>query len=72
MTPLEKFLNHLPLPYDFQEWEKLSYKERVKKVCQTWAVQGYGSPLSVAIFYLIKIVFYVLMFFLFCSFSNDL
>lgn len=72
MTPLEKFLNPLPLPYDFQEWEKLSYKERVKKVCQTWAVQGYGSPLSVAIFYLIKIVFYVLMFFWFCSFSNDL
>ena len=72
MTPLEKFLNPLPLPYDFQEWKKLSYKERAKKVCQTWAVQGYGSPLSVAIFYLIKIVFYVLMFFWFCSFSNDL
>lgn len=72
MTPLEKFLNPLPLPYNFQEWKKLSYEERAKKVCQTWAIQGYGSPLSVAIFYLIKIVFYILMFFWFCSFSNDL
>lgn len=72
MTPLEKFLNPQPLPYDFQEWKKLSYKERAKKVCQNWAINGYGSPPSVAIFYLIKILFYVFMFFWFCSFSTDL
>ena len=72
MTPLEKFLNPKPLPYDFQEWKKLPYQERAKKVCQTWAIQGYGSPISVAIFYLLKIAFYVFMFFWFCSFSTDL
>jgi hypothetical protein len=72
MTPLEKFLNPKPLPYDFQEWKKLPFQERAKKVCQTWAIQGYGSPLSVTIFYLLKIAFYVFMFFWFCSFSKDL
>jgi hypothetical protein len=71
-TPLEKFLYPKPLPYDFQEWKKLPFQERAKMVCQTWATQGYGSPLSIAIFYLLKIAFYVFMFFWFCSFSTDL
>ena len=72
MTPLEKFLNPAPLPYDFQEWKKLPFQERVKKVCQAWAMQGYGSPLSIAIFYALKIAFYVFMWFWFCSFSTKL
>tara|TARA_B110000503_G_C7157409_1_gene417948 strand:+ start:322 stop:1986 length:1665 start_codon:yes stop_codon:yes gene_type:complete len=72
MTRLEKFLKPMPLSYDYQEWKKKSYTERAKKVCQNWALQGYGSPISVTIFYFIKIIFYVFMFFWFCSFSNDL
>jgi hypothetical protein len=64
MTPLEKFLKPMPLSYDYQEWKKKSYTERAKKVCQNWALQGYGSPISVTIFYFIKIIFYVFMFFL--------
>ncbi|MGB1242600.1 MAG: DUF3556 domain-containing protein [Chitinophagales bacterium] len=72
MSLLEKFLFPAPLPYDFQEWKKLPFAERAKKVCQAWAMQGYGSPISVAIFYVLKIAFYVFMWFWFCSFSTNL
>ncbi|TNE50364.1 MAG: hypothetical protein EP343_08545 [Deltaproteobacteria bacterium] len=59
-------------PYDIQEWREQSFPERVRWVCQSWAVQGYGTPPLVYTFYLLKIVFYVWVWSFFCSFSPGL
>ncbi|MEZ4888594.1 MAG: DUF3556 domain-containing protein [Chitinophagales bacterium] len=72
MNLFEKFLTPAPLPYDFQEWKQLDFAEKAKKVCQAWAIQGYGSPIAVAIFYLLKIAFYIYIWLWFCSFSTNL
>ncbi len=72
MNLLDKLLSPAPLPYDFQEWKKAPFTEKAKKVCQAWAIQGFGAPFSVAIFYMLKITFYVYMWLWFCSFSTDL
>ncbi len=60
------------LPYDFEEWKKLPFPERAKKVCQAWAMQGFGAPPFAVIFYTLKIAFYIWMWTVFCSYSTDL
>ena len=52
-------LNPIPPPYDVREWQKKPFAERVKMVCQSWALQGYGTPWPVYVVYLLKIGFYV-------------
>ncbi|HWM87866.1 MAG TPA: DUF3556 domain-containing protein, partial [Kofleriaceae bacterium] len=41
--------------------------ERGRMVCESWALQGYGTPIGAYAFYLIKVVFYVGMWLLFCG-----
>ncbi len=60
------------MPYDFQEWKKLPFHERVKKVCQVWGLQGYGTPTGVILYYFFKIAVYIFGWIFFCSFSTDL
>jgi len=60
------------LPYDFEEWEKLPFPERAKKVCQAWAMQGFGAPKFTVLFYSLKIAFYVWLWTVFCSYSTEL
>lgn len=60
------------LPYDFEEWKKLPFPERVKKVCQAWALQGFGAPAFTVVFYTLKILFYIWMWTVFCSYSAEL
>ena len=38
-------------------------------VCQSWALQGYGTPTAIYIVYLLKIGFYIWVWSLFCSFT---
>ena len=64
-----KLLQPAPPPYDPLEWVKLPFEERGRKVCQAWAVQGYGTPPATYVVYLLKIVFYVAMWSWFCGFS---
>ncbi|MBK8251255.1 MAG: DUF3556 domain-containing protein [Polyangiaceae bacterium] len=59
-------------PYDVAEWLKKPFQERLKWVCQAWAIQGYGTPGGVYAVYLIKIVFYVAVWLFFCGFSQHL
>ena len=61
-----------PPPYNPYEWRKLPLKDRAKLACQAWAMQGFGAPLSVYLFYLFKTLFYVYMWIWFCSFSPTL
>lgn len=60
------------LPYDYDEWKTLPYPDRIKKVCQAWATQGFGAPLFAPLFYVLKISFYVWMWTVFCSYSTEL
>ena len=59
-------------PYDIGEWQTKPFPERVKMVCQSWALQGYGTPWPIYIVYILKVVFYVWMWTFFCSFTPGL
>jgi len=59
-------------PYDIGDWQRKPFPERVKMVCQSWALQGYGTPWPIYIVYILKIVFYVWMWTFFCSFTAGL
>jgi hypothetical protein len=67
---------HLPKPilppYDIREWQRKPFPERMKMVCQSWALQGYGTPWPIYLVYLLKIVFYVWMWTFFCAFTPGL
>ena len=65
-------LNPILPPYDIGEWQQKPFPERVKMVCQSWALQGYGTPWPIYIVYILKIVFYVWMWAFFCSFTTGL
>ncbi len=60
------------LPYDFDEWKKLPFPERIKKVCQAWGLQGFGAPAFTVVFYTLKILFYIWVWIVFCSYSTEL
>lgn len=59
-------------PYDIADWQRRPFPERLKMVCQAWAIQGYGTPAAIYVVYLIKIAFYAGMWLLFCSMSARL
>ena len=53
--PPMALLNPVPPPYDIQDWLKKPFPERVKMVCQSWALQGYGTPWPIYLVYILKI-----------------
>jgi hypothetical protein len=60
-------------PYDPLEWEQRPFPERARMVCQSWAMQGYGSPAAIYVAYLLKIVLlYVGGWLLWCRFTPGL
>ncbi len=65
-------LDPTPPPYDLDEWQKKPFPERVKMVCQSWALQGYGTPWPIYLVYILKIFFYVWVWTLFCSVTPGL
>jgi len=67
-----RFLNPLTLPFEISDWNKQDSDIKIKMLCKAWATQGYGAPITIYLVYLIKIVFYIAMWFLFCSFSTEL
>jgi len=71
MPPMA-LLNPILPPYDIAEWQKKPFPERVKMVCQSWALQGYGTPWPIYIVYILKVVFYVWTWSFFCSFTSGL
>jgi len=66
------FLQPIPPPFTYEEWRKQPFAERLKMLCQSWALQGYGSPASVYVFYILKIGLYAWMWTFFCSFNTAL
>jgi hypothetical protein len=66
------FLAPTPPPYDPLEWAEKPLHERGRMVCEAWAMQGYGTPTSVFLVYLIKVVLYIGGWVFFCSQSPTL
>jgi hypothetical protein len=62
----------LPPPYDIREWQRKPFAERLRMVCQCWAIHGYGPPWPVYIFYLLKLGLYIGAWCFFCSFTPGL
>jgi hypothetical protein len=56
--------------YDLAAWKAAPFPERLKLVCQSWAVQGYGTPMAVFALYAVKIALYVTAWVGFCSFTD--
>jgi len=65
-------LQPTPPPYDALAWVKKPLDERGRMVCESWAMQGYGTPLAVFFAYVLKVGLYVGGWMLFCSFSPAL
>jgi hypothetical protein len=66
----------LPSPklpsYDVDAWRRLPFPERLRLVCQSWAVDGYGTPGLVLVAYVLKIGLYVGGWLAFCALSAGL
>ncbi len=62
-------LDPVPPPYDPLDWAKRPFAERARMVCESWAMQGYGTPPAVFVVYALKVAFYVGMWAWFCSFT---
>ncbi|MDQ6807778.1 MAG: DUF3556 domain-containing protein, partial [Actinomycetota bacterium] len=58
--------------YDALEWAGMPFAERARLACQSYAVQGFGSPSTVYLFYAFKIALYIAGWWLFCSFTPGL
>ena len=58
--------------YDPIEWARKPFADRARLACQGFALQGWGSPAAVYLFYAVKIALYVAGWWLFCSFTPGL
>jgi hypothetical protein len=45
--------------FDLAEWRAQPWQKRLAMACQDWGVKGFGSPLVVYAFYLVKMAVYV-------------
>lgn len=55
--------------FDLDEWRAKSFGERMKMMCGSWAMQGYGSPPGVYLFYIAKIALFIAGWAFFCGFT---
>lgn len=67
-----RFISPQSPPYDPLQWVKEPLPIRAKQVCHAWILQGFGAPLSIYAFYVIKVAFYIAAWIFFCSFSPQL
>ena len=56
--------------YDLSEWRSWPWEQRVRAVCQSWAIDGYGTPLLVYLAYLFKIAAWGAGWVFFCTLSE--
>jgi hypothetical protein len=56
-----------PTPYDPMEWVTKPFTERARLACQAWATQGYALPAGLYLIYVLKVGFFVGVFFGICA-----
>lgn len=62
-----KLISPQPLPFEYEDWKKRPFDQRAQLLCQAWALQGYGAPIPVYFFYILKIGLYIGFWLLFAS-----
>ncbi len=65
-------LDPMPPPYEPLAWARQPFAERGRMVCESWALQGYGTPPAVFVFYAAKLALYVGAWIFFCGLSPSL
>ncbi|MEN0064743.1 MAG: DUF3556 domain-containing protein [Myxococcota bacterium] len=56
--------------YDLSAWRSWPFHERVRTVCQSWAIDGYGTPILVYLVYVLKIAAWLAGWVFFCTFTE--
>jgi hypothetical protein len=64
------FLKPSAPEFDTAAWPALPYPERLRLMCHTWAMQGFGAPLIAYGFYVVKLVLFVGGFVVFARFTD--
>jgi hypothetical protein len=72
MVAVKRLLEPTRPPYDALEWERKPFPEKCRMVCEAWALQGYGSPLSALVLYGLKLGLYIGGWAYFCGFTPGL
>jgi hypothetical protein len=57
---------------DYEEWSKGSRAERIKPMARHWAEVGFGTPVVLHLFYVVKILLYILGGWLFALATNGI
>ena len=57
---------------DIDEWSKGSRSEKIRPMAKHWAEVGFGTPVVLHLFYVVKILLYILFAWLFASTTNGL
>ncbi len=61
-----------PPPFDPLAWRGRPLAEQGRMVCESWAMQGYGTPIAIYALYALKVGLYVAGWIFFCGFSRSL
>jgi hypothetical protein len=61
-----------PPPFDPVQWRQRPLAERGQMVCESWAMQGYGTPAAIFAVYALKLVLYIAGWAFFCGLSPSL
>ena len=60
-------LDPVPPPYDPLEWAQKPFGDKSRMVCQSWALQGYGTPMGAYAIYGLKVLVYIAGWVGFCA-----
>src|SRR5947209_11824599 len=55
---------------DMAEWNKGTRSEKIRPMAEHWAEVGFGTPVALHLFYVVKILLYILFAWLFASATN--
>jgi hypothetical protein len=66
------FFRPTPTPYEPLLWKKLPFEPRARQACEAWALDGYGAPGFVYLFYALKVALYVAGWLGFCALTPSL
>ena len=54
------------LPFDLREWREKPFRIRLEWLCKAWVTQGFGAPPGVYLFYLFKILLFIIVWLVAC------
>lgn len=57
--------------FDLADWQRRPERDRVRMMCESWALEGFGAPLAAYLLYVLKIVAYVWVWVLFVARSPE-